>query len=334
MPDCLIIAEAGVNHNGDPDMARALIDVAAQAGADIVKFQSFSASALATPSAAQAPYQARNQTDPGGQRNMLERLELPFEIFAELFDHCRSRNIEFLTTCFDTESLDRFRALGQKRFKIPSGEITNLPYLRHLGTFDADIILSTGMANLGEIEMALDALEQAGTKRHKVTVLHCTSDYPARMADLNLRAIETLRAAFGVRTGYSDHSIGIEAAIAAITLGAAVIEKHFTLDRNLPGPDHSASLEPDELAAMIDAIRNIERALGSGVKRPMPGETENRAVVRRALVASRPIARGEPFGNDNITAKRPENGISPMRIDDVLGRTAPRAFDTDEPIEL
>jgi N,N'-diacetyllegionaminate synthase len=330
----LIIAEAGVNHNGDIALAKQLIDRAASAGADLVKFQTFKADRLVTRTARKADYQI--QTTPGqeSQYDMLRRLELSPDVHKELISHCATRNIGFFSTGFDVESIDLLVSLGQDRFKIPSGEITNLPYLRHIGRLGKGVILSTGMATLGEVEGAINALEHAGTSRADITVLHCTTEYPTPMAEVNLRAMQSLHAAFGVAVGYSDHTPGIEVAIAAVAMGASVVEKHFTLDRQLPGPDHKASLEPDELEAMVKAIRNIEVAMGDGVKRLTPSEARNRPVARKSLVASRPIKSGELFNHENIAAKRPGTGISPMRWDEIVGRSSPRDFSADELIEL
>ena len=330
----LIIAEAGVNHNGDLALARQLIDVAAVAGADLVKFQTFTADRLATRTAQKADYQNRTTTSTESQHEMLSRLELTDAMHHELIAHCATRKIGFFSTGFDIESVDLLVRHGQNHFKIPSGEITNLPYLRHIGRLGKSVILSTGMANLGEIEAAIDALEAAGTPRAMLTVLHCTTEYPTPMAEVNLRAMLSIHAAFGVAVGYSDHTQGIEVAIASVAMGATVIEKHFTLDRNLPGPDHKASLEPAELNALVAAIRNIEVALGDGIKRPSPGEARNRPVVRKSLVASRAIKSGALFTAENITAKRPATGISPMRWDEVIGKTALRDFGPDELIVL
>lgn len=329
----LIIAEAGVNHNGDLNMARRLIDAAVAAGADIVKFQSFNADRLTTALAPKAAYQQQTTGTAESQRDMLRRLELSELAHRELIGHCRQRSIEFLSTGFDIASVDMLVRLGLRRQKIPSGEITNLPYLRHIGGLGGDVILSTGMATLGEIESALGALEAAGTPRARITVLQCTTEYPAPFDEINLRAMTTMAAAFGVEVGYSDHSEGIAVAVAAVALGASVIEKHFTLDRNLPGPDHKASLEPAELTAMVTAIRNVERALGDGIKRVTPSEARNAPVVRKSLVAGCGIRAGEPFTPLNVTAMRPGTGISPMRWDEVMGRIARRDYQQGEPIE-
>lgn len=330
----LIIAEAGVNHNGDLVLAKQLIDVAADAGADLVKFQTFSADRLATREAKKADYQSVTTGSVETQHQMLSRLELSAQMHHELIAHCSTRNIGFLSTGFDIESVDLLISLGINHFKIPSGEITNLPYLRHIGQFSKPVIISTGMASMGDIEAAINVLEQAGTVRSLITVLHCTTEYPTPMAEVNLRAMQSMQAAFGVAVGYSDHTASIEVAIAAAALGGTVIEKHFTLDKNLPGPDHKASLEPDELKAMVLAIRNIEIALGDGIKRLTPSEARNKLVVRKSLVASKAIKVGEVFSTENITTKRPGTGISPMNWDDVMGRKSARDFAVDEVIEL
>jgi len=330
----LIIAEAGVNHNGDLALAKQLIDMAAEAGADLVKFQTFSADRLATRTAQKADYQTQSTDGKESQYEMLRRLELTIEMHKELIAHCAARNIGFFSTGFDIESIDLLVNLGQDHFKIPSGEITNLPYLRHIGQLGKAVILSTGMATLGEIEAAINVLEQAGTPHPRITVLHCTTEYPTPMAEVNLRAMQSIGAAFSVAVGYSDHTSGIEVAIAAAALGATVIEKHFTLDRDLPGPDHKASLEPEELKAMVTAIRNVEIALGDGIKRLTSSEVRNKPVARKSLVANQVIKAGSVFNAQNITAKRPGTGISPMRWDDVMGCTARRDFVVDEMIEL
>ena len=330
----LIIAEAGVNHNGDLDMAKKLIDVASEAGADLVKFQTFSADRLVIQSAKKADYQKKTTDGNELQLEMLRRLELTPEMHKELIAYCAVRNISFFSTGFDIESVDLLVSLGQDQFKIPSGEITNLPYLRHIGHLDKTVILSTGMATLGDIETAIEVLEQSGTSRSNLTILHCTTEYPTPMAEVNLRAMQSIRNAFGVDVGYSDHTPGIEVAIAAVALGAKVIEKHFTLDRNLPGPDHKASLEPHELKAMVTAIRNIEIALGDGIKRLTPSESKNKSVARKSLVASQPIKAGEIFTEQNITAKRPGAGLSPLLWDEVIGRIATKDYAEEEMIEI
>lgn len=330
----LIIAEAGVNHNGDLALARKLIEVAAAAGADRVKFQTFSADALVTTQASKAEYQMHGTDSDESQHEMLRRLELSRGMHDELIAHCKAQGIEFFSTGFDLESVDLLARLGLESFKIPSGEITNLPYLRRVGSYGKQVILSTGMSSLGDIEAALIALEGAGTPRDRITVLHCTTEYPAPVAEVNLRAMLTIQRAFGVAVGYSDHTPGTEVAIAAVALGATVIEKHFTLDRNLPGPDHKASLEPDELRSMIAAIRNVEQALGDGIKHASPSELKNRSVGRKSIVAAQAIEPGEIFSSENLTTKRPGTGISPMRWDELLGKRASRRYRPDELIEL
>ncbi len=330
----LVIAEAGVNHNGDLILAKKLIDVAADAGADIVKFQTFNADRLVTRHAKKADYQIQATDSNESQHEMLRRLELTAEMHKELIAYCAARNIGFFSTGFDTESINLLVGLGQDNFKIPSGEITNLPYLRHIGHYAKPVILSTGMATLDEIKSALEVLERAGTKRDQITVLHCNTEYPTPMSDVNLQAMLSIRDALGVAVGYSDHTMGIEVAIAAVALGATVIEKHITLDRNLPGPDHKASLEPDELKAMITAIRNIELAMGDGIKRPSPSEIKNKPIARKSIVAACAIHAGEVFTESNLAVKRPGTGLSPMDWDDVLGRNALRDFAPDELIEL
>ena len=329
----LIIAEAGVNHNGNMEMAKQLVDAAAHAGADMVKFQTFSAERLAIASAPKADYQNQTTDQKQSQFAMLQQLELTAEMHEQLITHCAKKGIGFFSTGFDIQSLDFLASLEVEQFKIPSGEITNLPYLRHIGGFGKPLILSTGMATLGEIEEALDALVIAGTPRSRITVMHCTTEYPTPMQDVNLLAMTRIRDAFGVEVGYSDHTAGSEVPVAAVALGATVIEKHLTLDANLPGPDHKASLEPDEFGAMVRAIRNIEQAIGDGIKRPSRSETKNKPIARKSLVAAKPIKTGERFTPDNLTAKRPGTGISPMRWDEMMGRPATRDYDADELIE-
>ena len=330
----LIIAEAGVNHNGSLETAKQLVDVASEAGADMVKFQTFSANRLVTTSANKAAYQNKNTSASESQHEMIRKLELSRAMHEQLIVYCKQCGIDFFSTGFDTHSIDMLVELGVGIFKIPSGEITNLPYLRHVGKYNKPVIISTGMANLGEIESALMALEISGTPRSKITVLHCNTEYPTPMEDVNLRAMIGIKEAFGVAVGYSDHTLGSEVPVAAVALGATVIEKHFTLDRNLPGPDHKASLEPQELKEMVQAIRNIEKALGDGIKRPSPSEAKNKPIARKSLVAAIAIRTGERLTNTNVAVKRPGTGISPMCWDDVLGRTAIRNFAPDELIEL
>lgn len=330
MNKTFIIAEAGVNHNGSLEMALKMVDVAAKAGADAIKFQTFKAEKVISVTAPKAKYQKETTGSNESQLEMVKKLELDEAAHVKLYQYCQEKDIQFLSTPFDLESIDLLDHLGLEIFKIPSGEITNLPYLRKLGAMKKRLILSTGMADLGEIEDALDLLAQSGTPLENITVLHCNTEYPTPFEDVNLRAMLTIGHAVGAAVGYSDHTPGIEVAVAAVALGATVIEKHFTLDRNLPGPDHKASLEPDELTAMVQAIRNIEKALGNGIKRPSPGEVKNKLIARKSLVATQPINTGERFGADNITAKRPGTGISPMRWDEVLGQIAQKDYEKDE----
>ena len=329
----LIIAEAGVNHNGSLEKAKKLVLAASEAGADMVKFQTFSADRLVTISANKADYQNKTTSAAESQHEMIRKLEISREMHEELIEYCRQCGIKFFSTGFDSQSINMLVELGLDLFKVPSGEITNLPYLRHVGEYGKPVILSTGMANMGEIETALDILENSGTLRNQITVLHCNTEYPTPIEDVNLRAMLAIKDAFGVSVGYSDHTLGIEVPIAAVSLGAKVIEKHFTLDCNLPGPDHRSSLEPDQLKAMVRAIRNIEKALGDGIKRPSPSEMKNIPIVRKSLVAATDIRAGECFTELNITVKRPGTGISPMNWNEVLGSFAVRDYKADELIE-
>jgi len=330
----IIIAEAGVNHNGDISLAKKLIDIAADAGADLVKFQTFKSSKLVTLSAPKADYQSLLTGSSESQYTMLNKLELTESMHHELIAHSHSKGIGFFSTGFDIESIDMLIRLGQERIKIPSGEITNLPLLRHVGKMNKEVILSTGMSDLGEVEKAIDILESSGTQKKKITVLHCTSAYPAPMVDINLLAMKTIQNKLQVAIGYSDHSEGIEISIAAVALGATIIEKHFTTNRNLPGPDHKTSLKQSELKSMISAIRNIESALGDGNKKLTPSESKNIIAVRRSIVAKTAIKKGELFTAENITTKRPCTGISPMDWDQVINTNAKRDFVSDEIIEL
>ena len=335
MTHTLIIAEAGVNHNGDMEKALGLIKAAAQAGADLVKFQTFKSEQSISQFAPKAEYQKATTGEGESQLDMVRKLELSHEDHFTLAKACEDEGIGFFSTAFDCESLDFLVELGIDRIKIPSGELTNLPLLRHIASKHLPTILSTGMANLGDIEATVEALEEGGIARGNLTILHCNTEYPTPMQDVNLGAMANIGAAFGTDYGYSDHTQGIEIPIAAVALGATVIEKHFTLDRSLPGPDHAASLEPDELAAMVSGIRNVEAAMsGDGIKRPSPSEIGNRSIARKSIVAARPITAGETLSVDNLATKRPGTGISPMRWDDVLGQTAPRDFAADEMIEL
>ncbi|MEQ8314079.1 MAG: N-acetylneuraminate synthase [Gammaproteobacteria bacterium] len=330
----LIIAEAGVNHNGSLARAKEMIDVASEAGADFVKFQTFKAERLVTKNARKADYQIQGTDDSESQYEMLKALELDYDDHVALIDYCAQRSVEFLSTGFDQESVSMLYRLGQRIFKIPSGEITNLPFLKHVGELKEKVILSTGMSCMEEVRAALDILTRSGTLLENITVLHCTSEYPTRPEDVNLQALNTLRDSLGIPVGYSDHTQGIEISIAAVAVGATIIEKHFTLDRSLPGPDHSSSLEPDELKAMIAAVRIIEAARGNGRKLPTNKELENRLVIRKSIVAADPIKKGEAFTESNLTIKRPGTGISPMSWDKVIGKLATRDFDIDEPIEI
>ena len=329
-----IIAEAGVNHNGSMEMALKLIDVAVAAGADAVKFQTFKAEKVIAVNAPKADYQKETTGSNESQLEMVKKLELDEAAHKKLLNHCQEKGIQFLSTPFDLESIDLLNRLGLKMFKIPSGEITNLPYLRKLGALKKRLILSTGMADLGEIEDALDVLTEAGTPLENLIVLHCNTEYPTPFEDVNLRAMLSIGHAFGVAVGYSDHTPGNEVAVAAVALGAVVLEKHFTLDRNLSGPDHKASLEPNELKSMVQAIRNIEKALGTGIKNPSPSELKNKPIVRKSIVAARSIRKGETFTVENLTIKRPGTGISPMRWDEILKMKASRDFYKDEIICL
>lgn len=330
----IVIAEAGVNHNGDIELAKKLISVAKLAGVDFVKFQTFKTSNLVTKTASKAEYQKSTTDSHETQYDMIRRLELSKADHEVLLEECRRQDIGFLSTAFDRDSFDMLIDLGIDQVKIPSGELTNLPLLSHMTRLGLPVILSTGMANLGEVEAALEVIEQAGTPRSRITALHCTTEYPTPMLDVNLRAMVNMKSALGVNVGYSDHTPGIEIAIAAVALGATVIEKHFTLDRNLPGPDHQASLEPDELKAMVAAIRNVEIALGDGIKRPSESELKNKPIARKSLVAIKPINAGEPFTTENVGAKRPGTGISPMRWGEIIDKTAKRNFSVDELIEV
>ena len=331
MKKTFIIAEAGVNHNGSLELAKNLVDAAIETGADAVKFQTFKAERIVSKNAEKAAYQIQTTNATESQLDMIRRLELSTTAHKELLQYCGEKEIQFLSSPFDLESIDLLASLGLTIFKIPSGEITNLPYLRKVGVLKKEIILSTGMADLGEIEDALDVLMEAGTELENITVLHCNTEYPTPFEDVNLRAMLTIKAAFpGLQVGYSDHTRGIEVSIAAVAMGATIIEKHFTLDKNMEGPDHKASLEPDELKAMVNAIRNIEKALGNGIKKPSPSELKNKAIVRKSIVAERDIRNREAFTEENLTVKRPGTGICPMRWDEVIGQVAQKDYEKDE----
>ena len=327
----LIIAEAGVNHNGSPETARRLADAAKAAGADFVKFQTFKAEKLVARGAQKAEYQ-KNTTGGGSQEEMLKKLELSYDDFAALKEYCDRIGIRFLSTPFDPESIDFLDTLEMPFWKIPSGEVTNYPYLRAIAKTGKPVVMSTGMCSLDEIREAIGALKENGAG--EIRLLHCNTEYPTPYEDVNLKAMQMLREEFGLETGYSDHTQGIEVPIAAAALGAVIIEKHFTLDRNMEGPDHKASLEPEELAAMVRAIRNIEKAVGTGVKTPSPSERKNMAVARKSIVAKERIRAGETLTEENLAAKRPGTGISPMRWNEVIGTKAVRDFEEDEQIEL
>ena len=325
-----IIAEAGVNHNGSIKIAKDLINVAVESGADAVKFQTFKAEKLVSKTAEKADYQKKTTEASESQFDMLKKLELDVEAHQELLVYCQEKNIMFLSTPFDHDSINMLNDLGLETFKIPSGEITNLPYLRHVGSLNKKVVLSTGMSNLKEISDALTILTNAGTLNENITVLHANTMYPTPMEDVNLNAMQTIHKEFGVAVGYSDHTLGIEVDIAAVAMGASIIEKHFTLDKAMEGPDHKASLEPEELKAMVSAIRNIEKALGSNEKILSPSEEVNINIVRKSIVASCPIRKGELLSADNITTKRPGTGLSPMKWDEIVGTIASKAYQSDE----
>lgn len=331
----LIIAEAGVNHNGSLDIAKRLVDEAADAGVDIVKFQTFKAEKLVSKSAKQAEYQQRNMGKAAdSQYSMLKKLELSPLQHEELIDYCREKGIRFFSTAFDMDSIEYLHSLNLGLWKIPSGEITNYPYLRKIAQYGEPVILSTGMCELSDIEDAIQVLLSYGLQKNQITVLHCNTEYPTPMRDVNLKAMLEIERKFGVAVGYSDHTEGIEVPIAAVALGATVIEKHFTLDKNMEGPDHKASLEPQDLRAMVKAIRNIEQALGSGHKVISASERKNIEVARKSIVAACPIRKGDLLTDENLTVMRPGNGISPMRWEEVIGTYATRNYQEEEPIEL
>lgn len=330
----IIIAEAGVNHNGSYELAIKMVDEAKRAGADYVKFQTAKPELVISTFAPKAEYQKETTGTAESQLEMCKAIHLPLTDYKPLKEYCDKVGIGFMSTPFDLVSIDVLEPLDMDYYKIPSGEITNLPYLRKIASKHRPVILSTGMCEVEEVEAALQVLEQGGVKRSDIIVLHCNTEYPTPMADVNLRAMDDLRRSLGVEVGYSDHTKGIEVPIAAVALGATVIEKHFTLDKTMEGPDHKASLEPDELKAMVDAIRNIEQALGDGHKHVSPSERKNMDIARKSIVAARDIRKGEVLTEDNITTKRPGNGISPMRWDSVIGTTAIRDFGYDELIEI
>ena len=330
----IIIAEAGVNHNGSYELAIKMVDEAKRAGADYVKFQTAKPELVISTFAPKAEYQKETTGAAESQLEMCKANHLPLTDYKPLKENCDKVGIGFMSTPFDLVSIDVLEPLDMDYYKIPSGEITNLPYLRKIASKHRPVILSTGMCEVEEVEAALQVLERGGVKRSDIIVLHCNTEYPTPMADVNLRAMDDLRRSLGVEVGYSDHTKGIEVPIAAVALGATVIEKHFTLDKTMEGPDHKASLEPDELKAMVDAIRNIEQALGDGHKHVSPSERKNMDIARKSIVAARDIRKGEVLTEENITTKRPGNGISPMRWDSVIGTTAIRDFGYDELIEI
>jgi N-acetylneuraminate synthase len=336
MNKVIIIAEAGVNHNGDIELAKKLIDVAVEAGVDYVKFQTFKSESLVSKFAKKADYQIENTQDAAeSQLQMLQKLELSNSQHFELVQYCKNKNISFFSTAFDLESLSFLKELGLSIVKIPSGEITNLPYLRKAAALFKEVIISTGMSSMVEIEDALEVFLQAGIKKNDITILHCNTEYPTPMSDVNLNAMLAIEKMFGVKVGYSDHTMGIEVPIAAVAIGGTIIEKHFTLDRRLPGPDQLASLEPLELKNMVQSIRNIEKAIGgTGIKEPRESEIKNISIARKSIVAKTLIQKGERFTEFNITTKRPGTGISPMRWDEVIDKVASRDFDEDELIIL
>lgn len=330
----IIIAEAGVNHNGSLERAREMVKAAARAGADYVKFQTAVPELVISSIAPKAEYQKETTGTEESQLEMCKAIHLPLSDYKELKELCEEEGIGFMSTPFDLVSVDLLADLGQDWFKIPSGEITNLPYLRKVAATGTPVIMSTGMSMPEEIEAALKVLTGSGLKKEDIILLHCNTEYPTPMADVNLLAMKEMERRFGVRTGYSDHTQGIEVPIAAAALGACVIEKHFTLDRNLPGPDHKASLEPQELAAMVRAVRNVEQALGTGEKKVSASEAKNKPIARKSIVAARYIKAGEVFTEENLAVKRPGDGISPMLWDEVLGQVAKRDFPYDTLIKL
>ena len=325
-----IIAEAGVNHNGSIQIAKQLIDVAVDSGADAIKFQTFKTENLVSKNAQKADYQKETTNASESQFDMIKKLELDVGAHRELIAYCQEKNIMFLSTPFDHDSIHMLNDLGLQIFKIPSGEITNLPYLKRIGLLEKQLILSTGMSNLQEVEDALNILIDAGTPKENITVMHANTMYPTPMEDVNLNAMLTIRKEFGIGIGYSDHTLGIEVDIAAVAMGASCIEKHFTLDKTMDGPDHKASLEPKELKMMVRSIRNIEKALGSSEKKPSPSESVNIKIVRKSIVANKDIKEGDLLTDKNIAVKRPGSGITPMKWDDVINSIATKSYNTDD----
>ena len=336
MSRVLIIAEAGVNHNGSIENAFKLVDAAVEAGVDYVKFQTFKSENLVSKSAKKADYQVENTGNATeSQLEMLKKLELSHEQHEQLIEYCNEKGIQFFSTAFDLDSLEYLKEIGLNLVKIPSGEITNLPYLRKAAQLFPKVIISTGMATLEEIKDAVHVFSKEGISRENISILHCNTEYPTPFSDVNLKAMLHIQKQFGTEIGYSDHTLGIEVPIAAVALGAKVIEKHFTLDKTMEGPDHKASLEPEELKAMVSGIRNIEKSIeGDGLKKPSKSETKNIEIARKSIVAKKDIGKGEVFSEENITIKRPGNGISPMKWDEVIGKIATKNFNEDELIEL
>ena len=331
----LIIAEAGVNHNGSMEIAKQLVDAAVEAGVDIIKFQTFKAEKLVSKTAKQAEYQKKNIGDGNdSQYEMLKKLELSEKNHEELMAYCKEKGIRFWSTAFDFESMDYLHSLGLDLWKIPSGEITNYPFIRKIASYGEDVIMSTGMCEMMDIRNAMDVLLRYGIRKEQITLLHCNTQYPTPYQDVNLNAMASIKHEFDIQVGYSDHTSGIEVPIAAVALGAKVIEKHFTIDRNLPGPDHKASLEPHELKAMVSAIRHIEQALGDGIKRVSDSEKANISVARKSIVAACPIKKGEPLTEENLTVKRPGTGLSPMLWDKVVGTIATKDYEEEDLIQL
>ena len=330
----IVIGEAGVNHNGNIELAKELVKVAASAGCDYVKFQTFIAKNVVTKNASKAVYQILNSPIEGTQIEMLEKLELSQAEHYDLIDECKKYGIKFLSTAFDLDSIDFLHTLKMGLWKVPSGEITNLIYLQKIGSYNEDVILSTGMSTLGEIENALEILINAGTLRDKITILHCNTEYPTPMSDVNLKAMLTIKNAFGINIGYSDHTLGIEVPIAAVAMGAIVIEKHFTIDRSLPGPDHLASLEPKELTNMVQCIRNVESALGTGIKLPSESERKNINIARKSIHLVKDIKAGHVLSLDDITAKRPGNGLSPLFTKEIVGSILKNDLSKDAMLNL
>ena len=331
----LIIAEAGVNHNGSMQIAKQLVDAAVYAGADIIKFQTFKAENLVSKAAKQAEYQKKNiGNSDDSQYEMLKKLELSEENHEELITYCQNKGIRFWSTAFDLESIDYLHSLRLGLWKIPSGEITNYPFIRKIASYGEDVIMSTGMCEVQDIQNAIDVLIKYGVRREQITLLHCNTQYPTPYSDVNLNAMNSMKNIFGMKVGYSDHTQGIEVPIAAVTLGATIIEKHFTIDRNLPGPDHKASLEPKELKSLVDSIRHIEQALGDGIKKVSDSERENMSVARKSIVAACHIRKGDLLTENNLTVKRPAIGLSPMDWEQVIGTKAVKDFEEEELIVL